>query len=246
VTNDATVGGDLTVTDTVTINGGLAGTGVGYMMRSRQVITATGAGTYTPNAKARAVNFRAQGAGGGAGGVDGQTASDSACSTGGQGGGYVELFKAGPLAVSYSYSVGAKGAGGTAGNNAGSAGGATTVTGTGVSISATGGLGSAGVTAGPAATGGGADAQASTGGDINVPTRPAIRGKALAGLPVVLSNGSDSNFGSGGTAGAVAGGAGGNAVGKGSGGGGAVANAAATNYAGGSGEDGLLIIEEYW
>jgi len=236
----------LQVNNIATIDGGIAGTGVGYMLRSRTVITATGAGTYTPNAKARAVNFRAQGAGGGAGGVDGQTASDSACSTGGQGGGYVERFVIGPLASSYSYSVGVKGTGGAAGNNAGSDGGDTTVSGTGVAITATGGRGTAGVTASPNASAGVVDPLASTGGDINTPTRAAIRGIVRGGVPVVLSNGGDSQFGSGGPSGAVAGGAGSNAVGRGAGGGGAVTNAVATNFAGGSGGDGLLIIEEYW
>jgi hypothetical protein len=236
----------ITVNNTLTVNGGIAGAGVGYMPRSRTIVTATGAGTFTPNAKTRALKVTAQGAGGGAGGVDGQTASDAAVSTGGQGGGYCEKFYTGTIGASYSYSVGVGGAGGAGGVNSGNDGGNTTFTGTGFALSASGGRGTAGVLAAPVSAGGTALPQASTGGDINRHSVPAIRGRCISGFAVVLSKGGDSLFGVGGEAGTLTGGPGDNGVGRGSGGGGAVNQQNATNYKGGDGADGILIIEEYW
>lgn len=94
---------------------------------SVQRVTASGAGTYTPTAGMKYVIVCAQAAGGGAGGAANAAATQFAFGAGGGGGEYIEaLFAASDIGASKAYSVGAKGTGGTAGANNGTAGGNTT------------------------------------------------------------------------------------------------------------------------
>jgi hypothetical protein len=92
-----------------------------------QRVTATGAGTYTPTTGMKYVIVQAQAAGGGGGGAAAAAAGQGASAAGGGGGEYIQaLFTASQIGASKAYSVGAKGAGGTAGANNGTAGGNTT------------------------------------------------------------------------------------------------------------------------
>jgi hypothetical protein len=106
--------------------------------------TEPGFPTYTPPAGVRAIEVEVIAAGGGGGGADGQNTTDDGFAGGGGGGGWARAFIT-SLASSYTYAVGAGGAGGAAGNNAGATGGTSSFTGGGVTIDATGGTGGAGV-----------------------------------------------------------------------------------------------------
>ncbi len=91
-----------------------------------QLFTASGAFTYTPTAGMEYVIVELIGAGGGGGGAN--PGGLSGCGGGGGGGGYARfILTAAQVGASLSGSVGALGAAGTAGNNAGSAGGNTTL-----------------------------------------------------------------------------------------------------------------------
>ena len=91
-----------------------------------QVITATGAYTYTPTTGTKYAFIELQGAGGGSGGSTG-AASQSAVSGPGAGGSYYKLFAtAAQLGTGITGNVGAGGTPGSSGNNAGGAGGNTT------------------------------------------------------------------------------------------------------------------------
>ncbi len=91
-----------------------------------QLFTASGAFTYTPTASMKYVIVELIGGGGGGGGAN--PGGLSGCGGGGGGGGYARfILTAAQVGASLSGSVGALGAAGTAGNNAGSAGGNTTL-----------------------------------------------------------------------------------------------------------------------
>ena len=92
-----------------------------------QIVTATGAFTYTPTANMKFVIVELQGAGGGSGGNDSIAASVGASGSGGAGGYVKFILTAAQVGASLTGSVGAGGAGGAAGANNGSAGGNTTL-----------------------------------------------------------------------------------------------------------------------
>lgn len=101
--------------------------GVPIKTVSTQVITATGAFTYTPTSGTAYAIFELQGAGGGCGGSTG-AGGQSACSGGGGGGAYMKLRVTGSANLAaITGSVGAGGTAGASGNNAGGAGGNTTL-----------------------------------------------------------------------------------------------------------------------
>jgi len=107
-----------------------------------QRVTASGAGTYTPTTGMKYVLVQAQAAGGGGGGAATAGVTQFAIPSGGGGGEYIEaLFTATDIGASKPYSVGAKGTGGAAGNNNGTAGGNTTFN-TSWIVATGGGLGS--------------------------------------------------------------------------------------------------------
>lgn len=214
-------------------------------------LTTAGSGTYTPTAGTKRILVEVWGAGGGGGGVDGvATAGFWAKGGSGGGGGYCSKWIASGLAASYSYTVGARGAGGTAGANNGSQGGASSFSGTGVSLTANGGLGGAGQTA---VSGGnsssGSFGGVATGGDINIKG-----GVAESGLNVQVAIrtaivGVGYSFPASETTAAVSsssGSAGSDGVNPSEGGTGGVVRDIATNYAGGDGGPGLIKITEYF
>ena len=94
-----------------------------------QVVTAAGAGTYTPTSGMKFVLVIGTGGGGGSGGADATSAAtpgDAAAAGGaGAGGTCIELFNAATIGASQPYVVGA---GGTAGANTGGNGGSGTTT----------------------------------------------------------------------------------------------------------------------
>lgn len=218
-----------------------------------QYITTTGAYTYTPTAGTNSIVVELQGAGGGGGGVAQAAGSQVNFATGGSGGAY--LIKR--LTANFSGAtgnVGAKGVGGAAGNNNGSAGGDTTfvdTAGSPTTYTARGGnggefQGSAALPLGPRV---GVAGGTATNGDVNVPGGPSGIAFSINTGSVAGGNGGSSRF-SGGALSVSASGSGGtagnSAAGKGGGGSGAVSvNNAGGNKAGGDGSDGFVIIWEY-
>ena len=228
-----------------------------YALKNITYLTSGTAATYTTPTGVRALKVTVVGGGGGAGGVDGVgTASHNAYSNGGGGAGYAIAFIASAEA-SYTYTVGAGGTGGAAGNNAGAAGGTTEFKNAGatVVISATGG-----------GAGNGDTGATSTGAQTGVPGVGSITGLGTPGGVVGSGTGQEANgYGRfiNGTLYSLAGGAycpliggglpttaqatGANATNYGEGGGAVrTTTASASNFAGGNGFAGLIIVEEYY
>lgn len=236
-----TIGGDL--------QSALAGSG---RLLGKQVITATGAGTYTPTSGTNSVVIELQGAGGGGGGAAGNPgAGNGAAGQGGGGGGYIRHRLTGAFSGA-SYSVGAKGTGGTAGNNAGIAGGDTTFSETGGGTVYTAAGGSAGggagaitpVNAGVVVAGG-----ACTNGSIQVPGGASGGGLLASTTNVLGSIGGRSAYSNGAQPvrfNAANSTANGNAAtGKGGGGSGGATVGTGAAASGGNGSDGMIVIWEY-
>jgi hypothetical protein len=205
----------------------------------------TGA-TYTTPPNARALYVEVVGGGGGGGGCDGGGAGTSAAARSGGGAGYTAKFITSP-AVSYTYTVGAGGTGGAAGNNDGTAGGNSSFSGSGVSLTATGG----GLGAGVASTSGnsgavpGGTAGSGSGGDINLKGSRATARSIVGGDLVSLSApGCAPFFGGGNTASGET--TPDNATNYGEGGAGASAQDVTTNFAGGDGYQGVIRITVYY
>ncbi len=213
--------------------------------------TTAGSGTYTPTAGTKRILVEVWGGGGGGGGADGQGASTWAKGVCGGGGGYCSKWLASGLDASYSYTVGAGGAGGLAGGGEpGAVGGTSTFSGTGVSLSAEGG--GAGSGASGSASGNNTSGSVggnATGGDINIKggmshsiitTSATIRtGIAGSGYSFPQANWVGGLSPSSGFAGQ-------DAFNPAEGGGGAGSRDVATNYAGGAGGPGLIKITEYF
>lgn len=212
---------------------------------SNITLLTSGSGTYSTPTNCRALLVRLIGGGGGAGGVNG-LATGVGASGGGQAGCESEMFITSP-AASYTYAVGAAGAGAPAGGGDGSAGGDTTFTdGGSVNITAGGGEGGDGMTAttgsgnGPGGTTGTA-----TGGDLNLVGQEGQRGLITVGTISSPGLGGSSSRGGGGrNSGNNADGFDG--TGYGAGGGGAIAVNDATNRAGGAGTGGIIEIWEFY
>lgn len=217
---------------------------LGSIPPTRTILTTGTAATYTTPTTAKSLQVECWGAGGGGGGCDGQGAGTIAAGTPGGAGGYCSLVITNP-AASYTYTVGAAGAGGAAGANNGSAGTATTFTdGGSVNMSAGGGGGGTGHT-GTSGSGQitGGTGGTSSGGDLNITGQYGGWNGALTGDLVQVSGGANTLYGVGGE---TRSGTGGDASGYGASGGGGVVQDLATNYAGGDGAGGLIIITEYY
>jgi len=228
-----------------------------YALKNITYLTSGTAATYTTPTGVRALKVTVIGGGGGAGGVDGQTTANSnAYSNGGGGAGYAIAFIASAEA-SYTYTVGAGGTGGAAGNNAGAAGGTTEFKNAGATIivSATGGaggIGDTGATSTGALTGapgvGSITGLGTPGGTIGSGTGINANGygRFISGQIQSLSgSGYCSLIGGGVETAAQATGI--NAINYGEGGGPVRTNtASASNFAGGNGFAGLIIVEEYY
>lgn len=229
---------------------GTSGTGT---LIGVQTITTTGAGTYTPTLGTASVIIELQGAGGGGGGAVGTPGvNNGAAGQGGGGGGWLRVR----LTTAFSgasYSVGAKGTGGTAGNNPGTGGGNTTFT-------ATGGGGTV-YTAGGGTAGGGGGAAAflnagavvaggtCTNGDQQQPGGASYGALIATANNVLGSVGGISHYSSGGQPvrfNAANSTQNGNAAtGKGGGGSGGANVGSGAAASGGDGTDGVIIIWEY-
>ncbi len=218
-----------------------------------QTITATGSGTYTPTAGTASIVIELQGAGGGGGGCASPGGTNVSFGRGGGGGGYIR-HRLTTAFSGASYSVGAKGTGGTAGNNAGNAGGDTTFT-------ATGGGGTVYTAGGGAGGNGGASAAApllsgavtaggtTTNGTIQRPGDTSLIAFAFVVAQCASGGGGSSPYGAGGAqisaGGTDSSAAGAASTGKGSGGSGGAASGSGAAVAGGNGSDGLIVIWEY-
>lgn len=224
--------------------GGSPSTPTGTFLARYVYTTGTGA-THTPNAAAVRCRLILIGGGGGGGGAA-QGPGQAGVGGGGGSGGIVDFWwtRSGNL----TFTVGAFGAKGAAGNNAGTAGGDGTVTGSGVALTAKGGNGGSSMAAGTGHTSapGGTVNAGTTGGDLNVDTGAGNDGVRQGGtLGIAGAGASCGSYGNGGPAGSVNT-AGSNASGYGSGGGGGHANGTgAADKAGGDGAGGLFIVEEY-
>lgn len=223
---------------------GAAATPTGRLLARYVYTTGTGA-THTPSASADKLRIVCVGGGGGGGGAD-QAGAQAGVGGGGGSGGITEVWWT--PSGNITYSVGAAGIAGIAGNNAGGNGGDTTASGTGLALTAKGGQGGSSMAAGTGHTAapGGVLNSGTTGGDIDVATGVGRAGVRQGGTLGIAGDGAPcGNYGHGGAGGAVNN-AGGNASGYGAGGGGAHANGAGgVDKAGGTGGGGLIIIEEY-
>lgn len=212
-----------------------------------------GSHTYTPTLGTNSIFMRLQGAGGGGGGVASPGSGNVARAFAGCAGGYLEKY----LTANFSGAalvVGAKGTGGTAGNNNGTAGGDTTFTDTAGSptvYTASGGaLGSGSTGFAPPLAQSSAGGAAATNGDLNIaggPTKPAV---ALSTSALIGSGGGDARLGFGATPKALTATAstsnGNNApAGFGGGGGGGIATTTGAAASGGDGADGVIEIFEF-
>lgn len=217
-----------------------------------QVITATGAGTYTPTTGTTSIVIELQGGGGQGGGIASPGSSKAATAAGGAGGGYLRKRLTSAFSGA-AYSVGAGGTTTTAGASTGQTGGNTTFTATGgggtvyTASGGPGGSGQSGLTA--IAYSGATAGSASTNGDINMHGGPSSNGISLSATLQVGAKGGASFFDTGAAAldvnAANTTTTGGAAVNYGGGGGGAVGNGTGVARAGGAGGNGVIIIWEY-
>ncbi len=205
----------------------------------------TSSGTWTKPAGLHHVVVEVVGGGGGGGAAEGTT-GQIASGGGGGGGGFSKKFiEADDLGSKETVTVGAGGAGGTAPSNNGTSGGTSSF---GAHCSATGGNGGTGQAANaivprrgsPSGAGG-----AGSSGDINANGHGGVVGAnlAIAASGVTSGGGGGSIYGDGGQQ--KTSGAGNNGAGYGAGGGGACQVNNATDYAGGNGTDGLVVVWEY-
>lgn len=218
-----------------------------------QIVTTTGAYTYTPTSGTTSVIIELQGAGGGGGGIAQPGSGNVGIAQAGGGGGWIRVRKTANFSGGTG-SVGAKGTGGTAGNNNGVVGGDTTfidTAGSPTTYTATGGSGGLGH-AGTAtvleirvgATGG-----VPTNGDQTKVGGAGVHAVSFSAQRQIGGKGGDSIYGTPALPASVAGtnttAAGTNATGKGAGGGGATGNGTGAAAAGGDGSDGIVIFWEY-
>jgi len=205
------------------------------------VLTSGTAATYTTKPGCRALFVECWGAGaGGAGGAN--AASNASVGSGGGSGSYCSKLYS-PPAATYTYTVGAKGAGGTSGAN-GAVGNSTTWG----ALTAPGGLGGVfqATQVSLLDTVGGVGGAIATGGDVNGAGAPGGNSKRSNGTIAVSGFGGSTSLGGGGGA-RSAQNAGLDAIANtGSGGGGAatINGGGVTN--GGNGADGLIRVTEFF
>lgn len=218
-----------------------------YALKNVTYLTSGTNATYTTPTSVRALKVTVVAGGGGGGGVDGAGASTYAASAGGAGGGWAEALIT-SVESTYTYTVGNGGAGGAAGNNNGAAGGASEFKNSGstVVISATGGAGGSGDL--------GSSSSSAIGAVGGLGSLTGVTGLIGAGVSSTWSrvtSGTYTNFSASG--GSKFGGGsivsaqpGTNARVYGEGGGSTYSGASTSNYAGGNGFQGVIIVEEYY
>lgn len=214
--------------------------GSGGGLVSFQIFTSGTGATYTRPGGVVSILVEVIGGGGGGGGVSGATLNSSGAGGGGSGG-YARLWVA-AASSSYTYTVGALGAGGTAGANDGTTGGTTTFSAS--SLQATGGVGGKGAPQNVYAAGG--LGGIGSNGDFNAGGAPGGWGAGNdSGSPTIGSGafGGSSHYG-GGANSTISPATGNTAQNYGSGGGGAMTTSATTR-AGGDGKAGLIIVWEF-
>lgn len=216
----------------------------GFGPASRSVLTSGTGATYTVPAGVYRLIVHVQGPGGGGGGGD-QGTNQSGIAAGGGSGGYANKLYAVTPGDTFTYTVGLGGAGGTAGNNAGSNGTANTVFDSGGSpVTGALGVGGGSLAAGTSlvSTTAGAGGTA-TGGDWNIAGQKGGAGTRYSVNVLQPGNGADSFLGIGGPV--VSSGAGLAGTGYGSGGSGGLAYQNTADVAGGDGAPGVIIVEEF-
>jgi hypothetical protein len=220
----------------------------------------TASGTHTFQAKSRYFQIWAVGGGGGGGGVDGQGAGTKAAASGGGSGFYaVSAILAKGAIETGTVTIGASGGGGAGSSgSSGTNGGNTTWSDGTNSLTWGGGKGGLGAIAdtGTAALAGPPNRATASATLLGTSSRSTVGSLTTAPsaspdfVPVANGGlGGDSQWGQGGAggqgAGTGGGSAGGDAFGYGAGGGGAAVTEVNTNYAGGAGTPGILIVREW-
>jgi hypothetical protein len=209
-------------------------------------LTSGTSATYTPTTGTKAIYVEVVGAGGGGGGVDGQGAGTGAVGASGGGGGYTAKLITSP-AVSYTYTIGAGGSAGSSAAGSGGGGGTSTFTDGTLTLTATGGDGGTGLTAtaGNSTGSAGGIGGAGSGGDLNLEGRRAGNRAVASGLVVSLSTSGAAPFFGGGKTTAI-GNAGEAGTNYGEGGSAGAVYNVTTNYAGGAGAAGVIRITEFF
>jgi hypothetical protein len=200
----------------------------------------SGAGAFVQASKTRLLRLRVWGSTGGSGGVNGVAGTIAIGGSGGNGGYAEKLIVIAP-GETFTYAIGAKGVGGAAGANNGTAGGTTSFTG---SVSGTvqvtgggGGTGTSGVATGQIGQGSSGTA---SGGDINLTATRSMIARWVSGVIYSYPSNSAPLFGFGRITTSVAiasDGISAGAVGP--------ISTGATDYEGADGFAGQIIIEEY-
>ena len=200
---------------------------------------------WAPQPDTFTIQFVVTGGGGGGGGVDGQGAGTSAAGSAGAGAG-TALFRAQGAAIlsSYDITVGAGGTGGAAGANPGTSGGDSIVAGYASPITGEGGAFGSGQTAGSALSyQGNTGAGSGVNGQININGGQAPTAVREGETVYSLNQGGGSYYGPG--ACGFINSIGGAANVPGAGGAGGCVSGVLTDYAGGDGGDGLVVITEW-
>jgi hypothetical protein len=248
------LGAGFTVTDSGSGEAQVDG-GSGSGLIGIQFFKTAGTSTYTPTVGTASVIIYLAGAGAGGGGAAANPGAGAASwGTGGQGGAWLQKY----LTSNFSGKqivIGAKGTGGAAGANDGTAGGNSTFDAAGANYIAHGGVkggGGKGPVGNYALQGGGEGTPATaSNGDLNIDGQiDSVTFSLGANSTGVGGTGGSSPWGRGGTGGSATGGdtgsAGSAATGNGTGGGGAMTiGASIAAKAGGDGTDGICIIYEY-
>jgi len=238
---NVSIGGTLSVTGAATLSGGISN-----LIR---IQTFTADSTYTRATGATKALVYVIGGGGGGGGVDGQGSGKSAAGAGGGAGGMATKLITSGLGATETVTVGLGGAGGTAGANAGSTGGTSSFGSHCSATGGTGGVGQSGVTPSNASMRPGGLGGVGTGGDIN--TKGQSGEYSIVGgtgtSEGISGGGGSTMFGSGalGLQGDQAGNSADDATQAGGGGSGACSTNTSTNYAGGDGANGIVVVYEY-
>jgi hypothetical protein len=208
-------------------------------------LTSGTSATYTPTTGTKAIYVEVVGGGGGGGGGQGSATASTGCVAGGGASGAYCAKLITNMSQTFTYTIGAGGNGGTAGNNAGATGGASSfaasVTGT---LTANGGGGSQGRPAGTTVIGNPGSAGTASGGDLNVSSNRGSSGAYLGANVLSAISGGVPGFSAG--ISSVSNATGSTNTEYGGGGGGAVIDSSATNRAGGAGADGVIRITEYF
>lgn len=221
-------------------------TGTGITTVATQIFT-SGTGTYTPTSGMKYCIVETVGSGGAGGGATASAGSTCGVGGGGGGGEYSRIvLSAATVGASQTYTVGAAGAPGSAGNNPGGNGNASSL---GTLCIANGGLGGAGgpgTAIGQPISAGGAGGTGGT-GSVVVPGQSGTTGFALGTQYGIAGTGGISVLGHNALAITSASGVASGPAGQnyGAGGGGGVVSNTSNNAAGGAGSAGIVIITEF-